>query len=186
MHKAMIKPMLAIRHKTICTKSRTMTLSMKPDLQKPTSPSSFSGLIGATTGSMVTKPKVTAEVDAGIRPSENQIKILALRKFQFRIQKLTIRHGNGVNCCYFIWFTSIPAQWSGRVKRHFSFRKQSIHLCGLLVLEHEHQFHAPLPLFSLLCFLHSKIRFHFFWWYKPPNEERSFIKESLLLLAFTK
>ena len=48
-----------------------MTLSMKPDLQKPTSPSSFSGLIGATTGSMVTKPKVTAEVDAGIR-SENQ------------------------------------------------------------------------------------------------------------------
>ena len=48
-----------------------MNLSMKPDLQKPTSPSSFSGLIGATTGSMVTKPKVTAEVDAGIR-SENQ------------------------------------------------------------------------------------------------------------------
>ena len=48
-----------------------MNLSIKPDLQNPMSPSSFSGLIGATTGSMVTKPKVTAEVDAGIR-SENQ------------------------------------------------------------------------------------------------------------------
>ena len=45
----MIKPMLTIKHKTICTKSRTMTLSMKPDLQKPTSPSSFSGLFGGAT-----------------------------------------------------------------------------------------------------------------------------------------
>ena len=113
-----------------------------------------------------------------------KIKILALQKFQFRIQKLTIRHGNGVNCSYFIWFTSIPAQWSGWVKRHFSFRKQSIHLCGLLVLEHEHQFHAPLPIFSPLCFLHSKIRLHFF---DDINlQMRSFIIESLLLLAFTK
>ena len=134
---------------------------MKPDLQKPTSPSSFSGLQDCRT-------KSYRIWNWNLLWKSNRI---LAQKFEFRIQKLTIRHGNGVNCCYFIWFTSIPAQWSGWVKRHFSFRKQSIHLCGLLVLEHEHQFHAPLPLFSLLCFLHSKIRFHFFWWYKPPNEE---------------
>ena len=45
-----------------------MNLSMKPDLQKPTSPSSFSGLFGATA---IAEPKVT-EFETGIR-YENQI-----------------------------------------------------------------------------------------------------------------
>ena len=51
----------------------------------------------------------------------------------------------------------IPTQRSGRAKGHFFFekRKQSPRFCGLLEpkSQQEHQYHAPLPLFSLLCLL---------------------------------